>query len=501
MRSHRLISGSVLNTINLVAQIASGFYVMPLLIHTFGDAQFGIWILVSSFMGYAAILDLGLPSAVSRFISQAIGRGGDSGDKEISFISATAFYLFIAITLVAISFIGLVIYFAPLVLKDPAYVELFSRLLLILCLNNLFVFPTSIFEGVLMANLRHDLVNSRKIFFTVLRLVLTIIIVKYQGSLIVIAWATVATNIAENLIRVSQCYQLERRVSISPKNFKVSMVRQLFGYSIYTFIGRIADMLRFQINSVVISMTGNVAQITPFRIAARLIEYFMQLISGVTGVFSPYFSQEEGKNNFDAIREKFLFITKIISYVSVFIGGMLILFGKDFIFRWVGSEYSDSYKILVVLAVPMTLALMQSAVFSVLYGISKHKFVAYLNIIEGVLNLVISFLLVKKFGIMGVALGLAIPMLITKLFIQPIYVTRVLSISLMEYFLTLAGPLLKSMVVLLGVWIFIKPYVMPDYVSLFLFASLQAMAFLLMLFFFGFTSTERAYMNTIFRKR
>lgn len=501
MRSHKLISGSFLNTINLIAQILSGFYVMPLLIHTFGDTRFGIWILVGSFMGYAAILDLGLPSAVSRFISQAIGRGGESGRKEISHITSTAFYIFLGITALTMVLIGLVIGFAPVFIKDEAYIELFRQLLLILCLNNLVVFPTSIFEGVLAANLRYDLINSRKIVFTVVRLVATILIVKSQGTLIQIAWMTAVTNILENLIRVSQCYQIDKDVSISLRNFKSSMVRQLFGYSIYSFIGRVADMMRFQINAVVISMSGSVAQVTPFRIAARLIEYFMQLISGVTGVFSPYFSQEEGKNNFEAIREKFLFITKIISYVATFIGGMLILFGKDFIERWMGPQYGISYEVLVILAVPMTLALMQSAVFSVLYGISKHRFVASINVIEGIFNLIISLILVKRLGIIGVALGMAIPMIVTKSLVQPVYVTRVLGIPLMNYLKTLLGSFLKCAAALGGTWFLIASYVRPDYKNLLFFAALQTAVFLVMLYVCGFTKIERQYLFAVLKKR
>jgi O-antigen/teichoic acid export membrane protein len=499
MRSRKLIKGSVLNTANLIVQIFAGLYLMPLMIHTFGDAGYGIWILVASFMGYASILDLGLPSAVGRFVSQAIGVGGKEGRDEIKYITSTAFYIFVFIALLTLPLIFLFMKFAYLFVKEPAQIALFRTLLAILCINNLFLFPTFVFEGTLTANLRFDLITSSKILFTLLRVFFTVILIRLHYDLVAIAWATVGSNILEVFMRVLLAYHVDKHISIAPVNFKMSIVRKLFGYSIFTFIAKIADILRFQVDSLVISAFTNVSLITPFRIASRLIEYFMQFISGLTGVFNPYFSQEEGKKNFKAIQEKFLFVTKINVFIATFTGLLLILFGKNFIYRWVGSNYSVSYAILVILAVPVTFALIQSAVFPLLYGISKHKFIAYVNILEGVFNLVLSILLVKRFGIIGVAIGTAIPMVITKIFIQPVYVTRILKIPLSAYANVVLRPFILTLFVFLVPWSVILHFLRPDYKNLMFFGSIQLVIFLVALIFYGFSNTEKDYLKGLFK--
>lgn len=501
MRSRKLIKGAFLNTLNLLAQILSGFYVMPLMIHAFGDSNFGIWILVGSFMGFAAVLDLGLPSAVSRFVSQAIGRGGKECDQEIKLITATAFYIFIIITFLTLLIIALAIILAPAFLKDHGQISLFRTLLFILCLNNLFVFPTSVFEGILTANLRQDIISSRQIVFTVVRVALTIFLLKNNYGLIAIAWATVGCNIAENFARTVLSYQVDKRVSIAPVNFRKAKVRQLFSYSVYTFVGKIADMLRFQINSLVITIFVDVASVTPFRIASRLIEYFIQFIAQLTGVFSPYFSQEEGRKNYDGIKEKFFLITKVITLIAVFCGGMLLLLGKDFIFWWVGAEYSSSYYILFVLTVAVTFSLSQSAVFPLLYGISKHKFIVYMNMVEGVLNFALSILLVKPFGILGVALGTAIPLFLAKLLIQPVYVAKVLGISLNRYIGVILGPFILAIVSLALPWGFVSPYLKPNLGSMFLAVAVHLVFFLIVVIRFGFNQAERQFFIRIFQRK
>jgi O-antigen/teichoic acid export membrane protein len=57
---------------------------------------------------------------------------------------------------------------------------------------------------------------------------------------------------------------------------------------------------------------------------------------------------------------------------------------------------------------------------SVLLGSGRHKFVAAASIVEAVANLALSVALVPKYGILGVALGTAIPVWIVNLgFIVP----------------------------------------------------------------------------------
>jgi O-antigen/teichoic acid export membrane protein len=69
-----------------------------------------------------------------------------------------------------------------------------------------------------------------------------------------------------------------------------------------------------------------------------------------------------------------------------------------------------------------------------LYSINRHHLFAKMTILEGLLNLVLSLLLVKKFGVAGVALGTVIPMIFMKMLIQPYLVCSSLNISFREYY-------------------------------------------------------------------
>ena len=68
-----------------------------------------------------------------------------------------------------------------------------------------------------------------------------------------------------------------------------------------------------------------------------------------------------------------------------------------------------------------------------LYGLAKHKYTALANSLEAIANLALSIILAKRYGMIGVALGTLIPMVLVKLFIQPVYVCSLANIPYGEY--------------------------------------------------------------------
>ena len=63
----------------------------PFLIKHLGRNGFGIWILISSILGYYGILDLGITSAIKRYIARYIGQ---ENQRALNETTSTAFIIF-----------------------------------------------------------------------------------------------------------------------------------------------------------------------------------------------------------------------------------------------------------------------------------------------------------------------------------------------------------------------------------------------------------------------
>ena len=118
--------------------------------------------------------------------------------------------------------------------------------------------------------------------------------------------------------------------------------------------------------------------------------------------------------------------SKYILLLCAPVAAVLLIIGDDFIGIWMGRAYAEpSGQILNILLVAYVFAIAQLMAQGILKGISKHKTLAYILCIQAAFNLVMSVLLAPAYGIVGVALGTAIPLLVANVLIIPYYLSLI----------------------------------------------------------------------------
>jgi O-antigen/teichoic acid export membrane protein len=197
--------------------------------------------------------------------------------------------------------------------------------------------------------------------------------------------------------------------------------------------------VRFFIDGWMVGIFVGVRMVTHYAIASRLGQSYMALIVAVLGILSPWFSQLWGSADFAGIRRIFALATKASASLSTIIASALVLYGHAFVQTWMGQAYMDAYWPLVILVTAIFIDVSQQPSVSYLYGVSRHRFLAWLTLAEALSNVGLSIYWARQYGMIGVALGTLIPMTITKVFIQPVYVCRHLPLSLRTYYVSLLG--------------------------------------------------------------
>ena len=496
-RARLLVQGSAVRIVNLFLGIAVSFFMMPYLVRHLGERMYGVWVLIGSLLGYYGLLDVGLSSAVARFISRAIGR---NDREDVRCITSTSFYIFAGMGVAGILLTVAVAAGMGGIFHDPSDRRFFRIIVLLLGLNYAFDFPVRAFTAVFSSNLRDDISFGIFTVKTVITPALIVLVIEKGGGIVGLAVVNVACSVVANVARVVMAYRVEPSLSISPRYFDASKMRSLFGYSVYTFVGRVADIFRFKLDHLVITAFVGLRSVTHYSVAMRLFECLTDLITQMVGVVGPMFSQDEGRGDYEAIRRKFLFVTKISLYVAIFLGGTAVMYARDFIQRWMGPEFSDSYTILAIILVPLILAMMQKPVNPLLYGISKHKYIAYSNLLEGLANLGLSLALVRRYGIAGVALGTAIPMTLMAVVAQPVFACRAIRLSLRRYADLIVNNALVALLALALGRLLVGRFAAPHYGYLAACIFVQALIYGPVAIRFGFTPEERDVVLQVFRE-
>jgi O-antigen/teichoic acid export membrane protein len=88
---HKIIfRNSIVNTLRYIINYSIIFVLTPIIINGIGDAQYGLWALIFSLIGYAGLLDLGVQQATIKLVSEYKGKNDLEKLNEI--ISSTVFY-------------------------------------------------------------------------------------------------------------------------------------------------------------------------------------------------------------------------------------------------------------------------------------------------------------------------------------------------------------------------------------------------------------------------
>lgn len=426
------------NYIALGINVVIGIFLWPFILHRLGDWASGIWVLIFAITGYYGLFDLGIRSSIVRYVSKA--RATDDTDYAGQILSTSLFtYCCIGVITLLITVV-LSIYLHPLFHKsvppgmDPAGFESMARLLLLIVGASVAAgFPLGVSGGILEGLQEFSVLNLTSIVSTLARAFLIVLALEHGYGLLTVAIITVSLPVVTSIWRWVIAIR-KFPAPISLKYVNRDIFREIAHYSGTTMVMIVATRLRFKSDSVIIGSFLGAAAITYFNIGSRIVDYAGEVVECLAQVFVPMSSHSDALGQMDRLRKIFVAGNRFCAFIIFPICATLIILGQSVITVWVGARYvTTSYPVLVVLLLPSTLMLTQAASGRVLLGMGKHRTWAFVILAEGIVNIALSIALVRHYGIMGDALGTAVPLAVTMIFFLPGHLCRQLKIKMSTY--------------------------------------------------------------------
>lgn len=431
------------NWLALVTLGLISFFITPFMVHHLGNFEFGLYTLAFSVTGYPELLEFGIRNTLQRFVGRFSGRN----DRDaLNSVFSTALTL--------TSTVGSFIIILSIVLSSilPSFFKLsstqhiqFSWLVILLGLNIGLGLPITLLGAHLAGLQRFDLQNALAIIRQGLKAFFIICVLLRGYGVIAVGAAVLLASVACLPMNWWMIRIADPELSFSMRRVSLKTGRELLKFSFWTLLNNAGQELRDSTDSIVIGRILGAPLITPFSVASRLVAYVRPIIIGMVSPLLPRASELDSQGRHEDIRQLFLRMTRLSALASLAIGSMIVLHGKTLLFLWVGKQYVSSYPVLVLLTIGGIASLAQFGSLHVLIAMGRHRAYGLWTICEGLTNLLLSIIWAHQYGIVGVALGTAVPLLAVKLTIQPWYVTGVLGLSRGEYFKkALARPLIVT---------------------------------------------------------
>jgi O-antigen/teichoic acid export membrane protein len=431
-RKPRIVGNVISNWGAYALAMGVNFFLSPYVVRHIGNTGYGVWTLILSLTGYLGLLDLGVRGAVTRYVAKF---HTEAAHDRTSNVASSAMLIFSAVGMVAILASLLLAAFVVGRLQiPPQYLDAARLVLVIIGLNIATSLVNGVFGGILVGLQRFDLTNGIEIANNVLRAVTIVVFLRLGYGIVTLALIQLGFTLARLAASMWMTKQLYPELQINYGYADRAGIRLIFSFSVFSFLLHVSGSLIYASDNVVIGAFLPVSAVTFYAIGGNLVEYTRTLVSGISQTMTPLASSTEARRDQNRLEKVILFSSRAGTMVVLPIALTLAIRGSSFISLWMGPQYAElSGKVAGILSLTLLLWAANSVTGGSLLGLSKHRPLVPMLLAEGVCNLVLSILLVKRMGIVGVAWGTVIPSAMSTLFFWPWYIRRAVGIRPMTY--------------------------------------------------------------------
>lgn len=385
--------------------IAIGLILVPLTINYLDPAKYGIWITLSSMIGWLGFFDIGLGQGLRNRFAEALA----TGKHELAHIYVSTTYAILTLIIAAVLILFYLI--NPFlnwntILNTGQDIVLQKELSILALVVFTFLGLGLIFKlitTILTADQRPALASIFDLIGNIITLTLILLLAKVtKGSLLYLGIILSSVPVLV-LFLSSFCFfnSKYKRYRPSIRKIDFSKFGDLFSLGSKFFVIQIAAILLYQTNNIIISQLFGPEQVTPYNIAFKYLSVLMMICSIVMTPFWSAFTEAWIKEEIGWIKNimQKLFI---LWTVLLMIGIVMLLFSKRIYSLWVGDKIIIPYTMSVLVGAWILLNAWNGIFSQFLNGVGKIKLQLFLGISAAAANIPCAIFLGKKFGIEGV---------------------------------------------------------------------------------------------------
>jgi O-antigen/teichoic acid export membrane protein len=403
-----VMTGTATRYALLAVNVALGVVLMPFTVRHLGVAAYGLWMLIASLTSYFQLLDLGYGSGLVRHVAAADARGNVTAVNDLL---GTFVVVYAGLGLLAAAgTLGLIVWAVP---RFPhlsaSEIRRGQLLLAIMGLRVAVGFPMTVFGAVTTARQRFALNNTVAIGVALVNGLVTYIVLAAGQGLVALVASTTAVGLASYAGYAWTARRAFPALRIRPASFTPALVRDVTTFSVYLFIIDLAVQIGFNLDTVVVGAALGTSAVAVYAVSLRLADYQRQLCNQFNGFLFPLAVRFGAGGRADALEALLIDGTRLALLLVTGVTIGVLGFAGPLIARWMGPGFDAGIVPLYVLAVTGVVLVGQGPLGNILLGTGRHRLVAYVSLGEAIANLGLSVLLVRRFGLLGVAVGTAVP--------------------------------------------------------------------------------------------
>lgn len=395
--------GVILTYLNLGIGCVIPLLYTPIMLRILGQAEYGLYSLANSVIGYLSLLTFGMGGTVNRYITKC---RVEKEQKKLEETVGLFLFIYIILTCLVILVGGILTYNSSTFFASGLSTEELHKLkilMTIMTVSTAISFPLSVYSSIVIV---YEKYIFRKIIDSVTTIAAPVfnLIVLYLGYASVgMAMVGLVFQVVSYIVFKGYCKNV-LKVKARYRNMPFYMMNELMGFSFFVFLSSIVDMLYWATDKVLIgAMIGTVAA-GIYNIGGTFTSMLQNLSLAISNVFGTRVTTMVLSNTSKKELSDLLVKVGRLQYliVSFFLSGYIV-FGKTFISLWIGDGYQEAYYIALLTMIPLVIPLIQNIAYTIIVAQNKHRFRAIIYAVAAIINVAATYLCIPRYGIIGAA--------------------------------------------------------------------------------------------------
>lgn len=403
--------GAIIGYVNMIVSAIVSMIYIPTLTKGIGNSEYGIYQLMGSLISYFTTAYTSLNASVLKNYTESLQSSTEERENTLA-ISRKIFRiisLVICIIAVPVLLLFRTVYRNSLTiheLKESGLVFIVMILNILVFLNN------NVYSAAVQAHERFVFRKSIDLISQCFQPFAVILLIKKYPYALTIVIVQLCLNC---VVSLSNYIYAKKTLGISIRFYRANhlLVKNIVSMTIAVLGVAFADQIFWKVDQLILGKFYGTTTITQYSISSQINAMYINVGTIIGGMILPSIVGILKKNDPEKLDESFIKYGRYQSYIlSVVLTG-IILFSDELLGILYSDFTLDMYAVLLLLAVPYTIDLVQNSGNAILQAKNLYGFRAKVLLSAAIINIGMTITLSAKYGMCGAALATAVTITIT----------------------------------------------------------------------------------------
>ena len=396
-----LMRNAGFNLLGAAAPAVLAIATIPYIVSVLGPADYGLLALITSIVGYFALLDINITASSTKYVAQYKASGDSRRLNE-----TICFGLLIYAGIGLIGMTGLFLsaeFLVARVFSIPGnrHNEAVAALQ-IAALGFLVGQVQAYLQSLPGGLMRYDISGRVEASFGAIVPLATVALLYSGFGLVELVWLRVGMSFLQAIIVWSMLRKLMPTLRWSSPGSDIR--NMMLSFSAYSFLSRLAALTYANADKLIISARVGVTALTFFVVPATLANRVMSLVFRLSGVMFPHASALAAQGRLAELEHDYLLASRYLFFINGAIALMLATLAQPILSLWLSPEFARSgTAVMVMIALAQWVDSTTNLPSLVNDGLGHPKISGMFALARALLGLVLIFVGVWQFGIEGAA--------------------------------------------------------------------------------------------------